>query len=359
MGIPFIQAPQSKRLPRIDAHPANYADLLRYHGWADVGGLWGLVHAWTNVFRMVMPNVIVIDHSPTALLAARVTGTVCVIVGTGFEIPPAQQPLPTFPGFPGATAENAQKAESQVLENANRVLEALRGPRLRALRDLFEIEQRWLTTFPELDHYSARVSERYVGPIGEVSGGHRVEWPSGYTHRIFAYLRADTPVVGSVLSALKSAAAAIVCYGPGISPPLADSLRRPGVIVSARAVELRSLLPEASLCVSYSPAGTVTQTLLKGVPQLLAPAHLEAQLTAQRVQGLGAGLTLDIGQTETASIKATLDRVLGTFAFTARAAAFAEKHRAYDAVREADLVADGIETIASRHVAGRMTELRA
>jgi UDP:flavonoid glycosyltransferase YjiC (YdhE family) len=358
VGIPFIQAPQSKRLPRIDTQPASYADLLTFHGWADAPGLWGLVQAWATVFRMVMPHVVVIDHSPTALLAARVTGTPCALIGTGFEIPPARQPLPTFPGFPGATLENALKAESQALENANRVLEVLRGPPLRALSDVFEIEQRWLTTFPELDQYGARASERYVGPIGEVSDGQRVEWPSGYTRRIFAYLRADTPDVGSMVSALKSAAAAVVCYGPGLSPQLADALRRPGAIVSGRPLDLRSLLPEASLFVSYSPAGTVTQTLLRGVPQLLAPAHVEAQLTAQRVQCMGAGLTLGTGQTE-AIIKATLDGVLGTFAFKARAAAFAEKYRAYDAAREADLVADGIEAIASRHVAGRLTELRA
>jgi UDP:flavonoid glycosyltransferase YjiC (YdhE family) len=358
VGIPFIQAPQSKRVLRIDTQPASYADLLRYHGWAEPSGLWGLVHAWTNIFRMVTPHVMVMDYSPTALLAARVTGSACTLIGTGFEIPPARQPLPTFPGFPGATLGNALKAEAQVLGQANRVLEAFRAPRLQALSDVFEVEQRWFTTFPELDHYSARPGERYVGPIGEVVDGQRVAWPSGHAHRIFAYLRADTPNVGAVVSALKSSAAAVVCYGPGLSSELADSLQRPGVILSTQAVDLQSLLPEASLCVSYSPAGTVTQALLKGVPQLLAPAHVEAQLTAQRVVCIGAGLTLSRGQTE-ARIKTSLDRALGTLAFQKHAAAFAEKYKTYDAAREADIVTDAIETLASRYAAGRRAELRA
>jgi UDP:flavonoid glycosyltransferase YjiC (YdhE family) len=356
VGIPFIQAPQARRPPRLDAQSASYADLLRLHGWADASGLWALVQGWANVIRMTMPQVLVVDHSPTALLAARVTGTPCVIVGTGFEIPPAQQPLPTFPEIAGATLENAVKAESEVLENANRVLEALRGPCLRALSDVFEIEQRWLTTFPELDPYGARSGESYVGPINEVSDGQELEWPAGHAHRIFAYLRTDTPAVDAILSALKSTDAAVICYGPAMSRTLAESLTRPGLIISARAVEIESLLSDASLCVSYSPAGTVTSTLLRGVPQLLAPGHVEAQLTAHKVQCMGAGLTLGTGQTDM-SIKATLDRILGTPSFKGHAAAFAERYRTYDPAREADLIASEIERIASRHVAIRKTSV--
>jgi len=119
-GIPFVQAPQVTLVSNLHSQPASYADLLRYQGWADVSQLCGLVHAWANVLRLFAPKVAVMDHSPTALLASRVAATPCVLIGTGFELPPAKQPLPTFPGFAGATGENAVKAESQMLENANR-----------------------------------------------------------------------------------------------------------------------------------------------------------------------------------------------------------------------------------------------
>jgi UDP:flavonoid glycosyltransferase YjiC (YdhE family) len=346
-GIPFIQAPHATRVPVLKGQPASYADLLRYHGWAETSQLWGLTQAWVNLMRLFLPSVVIADHSPTALLATRVTQTPGVIIGTGFEVPPFRQPLPPFPGFRGATEENALQAESKVLETANRVLEAQRGQRLSALSDLFESERRWLTTFAELDHYGARPTERYVGPFGEVSQGGRVTWPSGYKHRVFAYLRPNTPHLAVILRALAAGDAAVVCYGPGIDPKLIGPLRSPRFIVPSRPVELRSLLPEASLCVSYSPAATVASALLSGVPQLLSPANVEAQLTAHRVEGLGAGLTLRGAHTE-ATVTAALQRLLGGFAFKARAAAFADRYRGFDPGEVADVLVDEIESLASQ-----------
>ena len=135
-GIPFIQAPRVSMVPKASTQPASYADVLRHSGWADTQQLWGMTQAWINVLRMFSPDLVLLDHSPTALLAARCTTTSCVVIGTGFEVPPLQSPLPCFPGFSGATRENAAKAEAEVLENANRVLSAASGPRLQSLSEI-------------------------------------------------------------------------------------------------------------------------------------------------------------------------------------------------------------------------------
>jgi hypothetical protein len=217
-GIPFIQAPRASSMAAPSAQPASYADVLRYSGWADVQQLWALVQAWVNVLRLFAAETLIVDHSPTALLAARCQLISSVAIGTGFELPPMRQPLPSFPGFPGATLENAVSAERLVLENANRVMQAARGRGLRALSDLFQCDRRWMMTFPELDHYEIRPGERYIGPIGEVGEGEHLEWPSGPSQRIFAYLRPDTPNIGVILRALAGSGAAVVCYAPGVPP---------------------------------------------------------------------------------------------------------------------------------------------
>jgi UDP:flavonoid glycosyltransferase YjiC (YdhE family) len=346
-GIPFIQAPRISAASTASSQPASYADVVRHCGWGDVQQLWGMTQAWVNVLRMFSSELVVVDHSPTALLAARVTKTTCVAIGTGFELPPLQSPLPCFPGFSGATRENAAKAETEVLESANRVLGAAHAPRLRSLSDLFQTAGRWLTTFAELDHYGARPTERYVGPIGEVERGKQLEWPGVGRHRVFAYLRPDMPDLPVILRSLAACDATVLCYGPGIPSKQTDSYAGPCFVVTASTVELSSLLPDANLCVSYSPAGTVTSTLLHGVPQLLAPAHVEAQLTAHRVETMGAGLTLH-GKSDERWVSATLHRLLNVPHFKIRAAAFAAHHQGFDSRDAAENIVDEIESLVSR-----------
>jgi UDP:flavonoid glycosyltransferase YjiC (YdhE family) len=115
---------------------------------------------------------------------------------------------------------------------------------------------------------------------------------------------------------------------------------------------LKSLLSEASACVSYSPAGTVAASLLNGVPQLLAPAHVEAQLTAHRVECMGAGITLRGPQTEQ-SVGSSLQRLLQRLEFKGRAQSFALRYRGFDAAAAASQIVKEIESIASQGHATR------
>lgn len=346
-GIPFIQAPlMTSLLPR-SAQPASYADLLRYCGWGDVQQLWALVQAWVNVLRLFGPEVLIVDHSPTALLATRGERVSTVAIGTGFELPPMREPLPCFPGFSGATLANAVNAERLVVENANRVMHATHGRPLHALSDLFQCERRWMTTFAELDHYEARSGEQYVGPIGEVGEGEYLDWPTAAGQRIFAYLRPEAPNVSIILRALAACGAAVVCYAPGIPLSETAGLRSDRFILAERPVDLSILRRGANLCVSYAPAATVTAALLDGVPQLMTPSHVEAQLTAHRVETLGAGLTLRGTVTE-GVVTTALDNLLNNPIFRVRAAAFAERYRDFDPSREADRIVEDLETLLRR-----------
>lgn len=353
-GIPFIQAPLMTSAPPVSAQPGSYAELLRYCGWGDVQQLWALVQAWVNVLRLFAPEVIIVDHSPTALLAARSERVSSVAIGTGFELPPMREPLPCFPGFPGATLANAMSAERLVAENANRVMQATRGRTLRALSDLFQCERRWMTTFAELDHYEVRPGEQYVGPIGEVGEGEHLEWPTGGTQRVFAYLRPETPNVSIILRALAASGAAVVCYAPGIAPSETAGLKSNKFVVATRPVDLSILRRGVSLCVSYAPAATVTAALLDGIPQLMVPSHVEARLTAHRVEALGAGLTL-LGTVSEETVAVALNSLLNNPMFKTRAAAFAERYRDFDPEREAERIVEDLETLL-RRAKGNVTQ---
>jgi UDP:flavonoid glycosyltransferase YjiC (YdhE family) len=342
VGIRFIQSPADGRSRPTPRQPQSYADVLLMQGWESMPRLWGLVQAWGNLLRLFRPAVVVLDYAPTALLAGRILRQPCALLGTGFELPPLQAPLGPFPGFEGV---NARAADAQALESVNRVLKAYQAAPLAALCDLFRTECRWLTTFAELDQYGPRSTETYVGPIGNVDGGEFVKWPPGFRHRVLAYLRPGMADPLRILRALAGQSdAAVVCAAPGLSPEISEGLGRPGFQFVPRPVSFPALLPEASVLVSYAPAGSVAQSLLEGVPQLMVPAHVEAQMTAVRVASLGAGITLREEATER-EIATGLRRVLDERRFKVRALEFASRHCAFDRAVACDQIVAEIERL--------------
>lgn len=345
VGIRFVQSPADGRARPVPRQPQSYADVLLMQGWESPARLWGLVQAWGNLLRLFGPAVVVLDYAPTALLAARVLELPSALLGTGFELPPLEVPLPPFPGFEGVTAGSARAADARALESANRVLEAYQAAPLTALCELFRTECRWLTTFAELDQYGPRAGETYVGPIGNVDRGEPVKWPPGFRHRVLAYLRPGMAGLPRILRALaEESDAAVICAAPGVSAELSAGLSRPGFQFIPRPVSFPALLPQANVFVSYAPAGSVAQSLLAGIPQLMAPAHVEAQMTAVRVASLGAGLTLRGEETER-EIATALRRVLDERRLKVRALEFASRHRAFDRAAACDRIVTAIERL--------------
>jgi len=347
-GIRFVQAPGIPGMLKSGTQPASFADLMLMQGWERPAVLWGLVQAWGNALSLFRSTVVVLDYAPTALLAARILGISCALLGTGFELPPLETPLPLFPGFTGIVAEAAAGADARALESANYVLNAYGAPPLTSLSELFRTEARWLTTFAELDQYGPRSGESYVGPIGSLGRGELVQWPEGYMHRVLAYLRPGTPALSDVLRALAAQReVAVVCAAPGVPEDSVKSLARPGCQILCKPVNLPALLPQASLFVSYGPAASVAESLLCGVPQLLVPAHVEAQMTAARVLSIGAGVALH-GAASESEISAALQRVLRDPAYRANALEFSSRYRGFDPAAAIDRIVDEVERLAAR-----------
>lgn len=345
VGIRFVQAPVDFRAGAGSAQPQGYADVLLMQGWESPSRLWGLVQAWGNLLALFRPAVVVLDYAPTALLAARMLRLPAALLGTGFELPPLETPLPPFPGFGGLAAERASAADTRALASANRVLEAYQAAPLTALCDLFRTERRWLTTFAELDQYGERAGETYVGPLGSLDRAEPVHWPPGFRHRVLAYVRPGMANLPRILRALAGARdSAVICAAPGVSTELAADLARPGFQFVPRPVGFKALLHQASLFVSYVPAASVTQTLLAGIPQLMAPMHVEAQMTSVRVARLGAGLTLRGEETEQ-EIAMVLRGILDEPRIKARALEFAARHRTFDPVVACERLVTEIEQL--------------
>src|SRR5690348_7724739 len=95
-AIRYVQAPVARRPARPPRALVSHAEILMEGGYDQPGVLRGLLGGWLGLMDIYRPDVVMIDYAPTALLAARTQKTPAVLAGSGFELPPNAQPLPTF-----------------------------------------------------------------------------------------------------------------------------------------------------------------------------------------------------------------------------------------------------------------------
>jgi UDP:flavonoid glycosyltransferase YjiC (YdhE family) len=324
-GIPFAQAPFLPKGIALPHRPGSYADILLSQGWSDRQTLYGLTHAWLNLLRLFNPDRLILDYSPTVSLAARIAKVPTLLIGNGFELPPASDPPPPFPDFSWATPAKAAESAGLTVANANAVLRGFGAAPLTALCDLVLGQTRLLLTYPELDHYGERPEERYVGPLLPSLRGVRVDWPAGTGPKIFATLRPDTSHVSQILTALAGMDARVICVVDGFTSAQLEGFKRSHILFSSRPVDLTPL-QDADLCITYGAEGTTLRFLLAGVPQLIAPWHVETYMAARRIEAFGCGLALTGSQTPQ-SVTERVSALCAGGEYRARARAFAECHR--------------------------------
>lgn len=353
-GIPFLQAPHLPGGLTLGHRASGYADILLSQGWADREALAGLVEAWVNLFRLTRPDRLILDYSPTAMLAARIARIPAVLVGNGFELPLLLDPLPPFPGFSWATADAAAKSERRAVENANAILRSS-DMRLQSLMDLFAPYVSLLATLPELDHYGCRADARYIGPLLGEFNTCSVNWPEGTGPRVFVSVRNDTSHLKIIRKALATIEARIVCVAHGLTAEQLSELCKPNIAVSPRPVDLCALR-DADVCLTYGAEGTMGRFLLAGVPQLIAPWHVEAFMAARRLRDAGIGELLEGHPTE-ATVSEAIVRLATDPAVRERTERFAADAARIETAPPACAVLAVLRNARSLPTTGRVTEL--
>ena len=131
--------------------PYNFAQLLYNSGFDDCVRLTALVRAWIRLFELLRPDLVVLDHSPTALLALRAWKAKRILFGVGFSIPVCETPLRSIRQFPPPDIDRMFQDEQRVLRTINEVLSCLQCAPIASVAQLFaEVEDRFLTTYREL-----------------------------------------------------------------------------------------------------------------------------------------------------------------------------------------------------------------
>ena len=327
-GFTWLAAPTVAEVTR-PGPPLSYADILLRFGYADPRALFGLVGGWREAMRLTGARLVLADHAPTALLAARTLGIPVMLFSNGFTAPPRRSPLPNMRPWTSVPEQTVSQLDLAALSSINAVLPRYGCAPMQHLADLFDVAEEALVSFPELDHYPDRGPARYWGSLPSAGAGQRVEWPAGTGKRLFAYLRPECVHHEALLAALHALGQPTAVYFPGMSAILQARFAAPHLLYLDHPADVEQMTREADVGITYSSLATTTAFLLAGKPLLLLPWHLEQFMLARRVEEMGAGRLVNPEQPP-GDLRAMLAELIGNPAWRANAEAFAAKYAAFD-----------------------------
>jgi UDP:flavonoid glycosyltransferase YjiC (YdhE family) len=339
----IFQAPRHAAEGLGRPRPDSFADILLGSGYASANDLTALIGAWRSLWKAWKPDLVVADFAPTAIAAARLLDIRRVTYGNGFFTPPRLDPLPPFRHDEPISTEAVAASDRQALESVNAAFAAFDAAPLATLARMFETDEDFLCTFPELDHYGSRPAAGYWGPRLRFDRGAETNWPAGSGKRVFVYLQANLPQLDAVMQTLVASPHRVIAFIPGLDPARRKRLEARHRIVAERPLRLDRLLQGCDLMLSHG-GEIAAGALLHGVPQLVFPTHYEQYLLARRIELLGVGGW--IGPAAGATVVAqSLQRAMAEGSFAAAARGFAQRYPAYSAREQRRRVVARIEQI--------------
>lgn len=341
--FPCLQAPVRLNPVRGVVHlPSTFAHVLYNAGFGSAAELRPLADAWRAIFDLVKPDLLVLEHSPTALLASFSRRVRRVCIGTGFTCPPDLTPLPDWRPNQRNDPDRLLRDEEQVRSTIIELLVEWGQMPLAKVTDLYtRADETFLTTFEELDHFGPRRRVEYWG-TGFSSLGTMPQWPRGSDPKVFAYLKPFAALDG-LLSWLAEQRLPTLIYCPEIDPKLQARLESETLQFASQPVDLAAAGKWCDVALLNATHGTTAAMLLAGRPTLQIPLFLEQQLTADNVVRMGAGLIAPANRPDE-SIR-QLTKLLSDGSFAQAAQRFQQRYAHFDRRGQLDRLIARVEQL--------------
>lgn len=345
-GFNFIQSPIPIGLKKSRREAASFADVLAEAGFGDAAILGGMLKSWQTVFALHKPDVILSQHAPTVILAAKLFGIPCLKLGLGFDSPPDVSPYPCFRPWLKLTRDKLLDTENGLLDNVNQVCKVFGGSPLSRLHQAVKADVSLLAVLPELEHYPGRRNGRYIGPLFIVSEGETVQWSGNCEHKIFVYLRPETET-SLILDALYKSSAEVIAYIPGLAEELRKKFSKGNMRIASGKINLAGLLPEMTLIIHNANIGTMPAALLSGVPSLCIPTTIEQWMNSCNLEKIGAGIGLRRDQLAV-RFTASLNTMFLEKRYKDKAIEISKKYSSYDQKQTILRLANTLEKMKSK-----------
>ena len=343
LDIVIVQAPYHNNRGKMIVKPTlAYADILRNCGFVNAPTLNDRVWAWLGLFELVEPDMILCDHSPTVLVAARLIEARTALLGGGFACPPNHKPMISLRPDGKTPADELLHRENRIIQMINLIMRTHHLPELTSLGQLFgEVAGTFLTTFEELDHFGSRKGVQYWG-AWPTFHGQPPEWPDKTKKRVIAYLK-PTPNYVEVLNRLTKLDAMCLVFGTWITPKLQQRFANTTVRLQREMIDFRHLAGNCDLAILNATHGSTCAMLLHGLPILQLPTHMEQELIARRTIECGAGLRAGFRNAD--QIAELASRMLADESFQRASQRVADKYSKVDPAATFDKMMDAVTAL--------------
>lgn len=324
-GVHFLQAPLWLARPKKPLKAESFAEIILHKGFDSLVHLRVLANAWRRIIDWVSPDVLILDHSPTALLASRGAGIPRIIFTNPFVSPPPGSPPVNLRPWEEFNQAKAMNIENQVLAVMNQFCVESGMPALQCVSDLFAVEKTFLSGCSELDHYRhCRSLAIYGNSSAPGKGLQKPVWSPGTSMKVFAYLKMGRDQVGQVLHCLSRLQARVVCFFAGAGQEDIDRFSGSSLVVSNKPFDVLSVCREAQVVISHGGMGMVQTSIYAGLPMILLPTQIEQQNTAIRLEKLGVATVIE-KQDSPMDVNDKLTAFFGNPLLFENAKSFAEK----------------------------------
>jgi UDP:flavonoid glycosyltransferase YjiC (YdhE family) len=240
---------------------------------------------WQGVMRECEISLVIGDHAPCALLAARGLGIPSVAIGGGYWLPPSN--METFPVLLPRFSRRLYD-EAETVDIINSVVPEFGVPELKRLPEVYAASDQLVFSLEMLDPYTEWRTQPLLPPI---IGG-TVEPTSG-GDEIFIYFSTSEKSDTGLMEAIGNLDVPVRALIPGIDDQAAEELTRRGVHVERSAVPVDLVAKRSRLLINAAQHGTLCMGLAAGLPQVSVPQQREQLYNAEAAGRRGVLVNVD------------------------------------------------------------------
>ena len=302
---PVLAGPHQKRIvpdrfARGFGPAATFGDFIGDCGFGSLPLLASQVQAWRQVMMEQKPDLVVADHAPTALLAARSLSLPSVATGIAYTVPPSF--LPVTPVLIEGVGEVIWP-EEDLCANINTILHTYGCEPVDRFAALYGAGVPLPCSPSLLDPYVNERRERRFMPT--LPALKPTEEPGD---EVFAYLSTSDRYDAVLLSALMTCPLKVRAYLPQIEPAMATLLASRGVMVEPEPVPPALIAARSRVLLHAGNHGMVAMGLKAGLPQVCVPQQLEQYFSALQLQRVGAGVVIEKAERNVPVVHQALQR---------------------------------------------------
>lgn len=273
------------------AQPESYLDVLINQCFDHPELLKSRIRVWLSMYQVFKPQLIVFDHSPTALMAKKLfPDTKSLTCGTGFSVPPIQGGLLPFSSGSKLTPEHLRKKDNLLLDKfLNPSLTSLGGAELASCMDIFD-QSPLVFGIPELDHYShAKRSDLFIGEQKNSGYGTKPEWPKSEGPKVFLYSE-NHQNLPAMLDKLSKLGWPTIAVFKNSAKQMIGRFQSDSMRCSEELVDIKAAAKECDFAITNASMATCLNFVRAGKPMLLLPAHIEQSMFSNGLANRGCAI---------------------------------------------------------------------